>query len=196
MVDTSVTITTNNFPANRTFNVLMAAWGNQAIGGTLVTTTASGSGGVFTVTYSIPAALHGLQQIAIRLESTTGGFFAYNWFWNNTTSATTTPGPTPIPGYTGFPVFSIASVVHDTSVTISGSNFPPSKDFKVYMGAYGTKAIGGTYVATTSTGAGGALSATYSIPAGLMGSTRIAIRMEATTGGWFAYNWFWNATAP
>ena len=64
------------------------------------------------------------------------------------------------------------------------------------MGAYGTAGIGGTYVGTTSTGGGGSITATYNIPAGLMGSHRIAIRMEATSGGWFAYNWFYNVTAP
>jgi hypothetical protein len=190
VVDSKVTIKTNNFPANYDFKVLMGEYGTLGIGGTVVATTNSGTGGVFSATYNIPATLVGRQRIAIRMESTTGGFFAYNWFWNNTT------GGTVVPIYTGVPTFKISAVAKDATVTILGSNFPASKDFKVYMGAYGTAGIGGTYVGTTSTGSGGTLTATYTIPAGLKGSTRIAIRMEATSGGWFAYNWFYNATAP
>ena len=40
----------------------------------------------------------------------------------------------------------------------------------------------------------GKLSATFNIPAELAGQTQIAIRLQAKTGGWFAYNWFWNNT--
>jgi hypothetical protein len=191
VVDSKVTIKTNNFPAHYDFNVLMGEYGTLGIGGTVVATTNSEDGGRFAVTYNIPAALQGRQRIAIRMESTTGGFFAYNWFWNNTTT-----GGTGGPIYTGVPTFTISSVAKDATVTILGSNFPSGANFTVYMGAYGTAGIGGTNVATTSTGGGGAITATYNIPAGLKGSNRIAIRMEATSGGWFAYNWFWNATAP
>ena len=60
------------------------------------------------------------------------------------------------------------------------------------MGAFGTLGIGGTQVATFNSGAGGNFSATFNIPAALQGSTRIAIRMQSTVGGFFAYNWFWN----
>jgi hypothetical protein len=82
--DTSVTIRTNNFPANQTFTARMGAMGTRGVGGTVVGTTESGEGGSFTVTYEIPAALKGAYQIAIRLESPQG-YFAYNWFYNSTT---------------------------------------------------------------------------------------------------------------
>lgn len=191
VVDSKVTIKTNNFPANRDFNVLMGNIGTKGIGGTQVATTNSSTGGVFVVTYDIPAGLKGKQRIAIRLESTTGGFFAFNWFWNNTsTSGTVTPVVVTIP------TFSISAVTRNTSVTIKGVNFPASKDFKVFMGPFGTLGIGGTYVTTVSTGSGGNLNATFTIPSGLSGSQRIAIRMESTSGGYFAYNWFWNNTTP
>jgi hypothetical protein len=100
-------------------------------------------------TYAIPAGLAGSTRIAIRLESPQG-FFAYNWFWNNTTgvvtpvppTATITPGgptltPT-APPYVGIPTFNIQSVVANTSVTILTNNFPPNQTFTVRMGAYGT----------------------------------------------------------
>ena len=64
------------------------------------------------------------------------------------------------------------------------------------MGKYGTKGIGGTLVATTDSGDGGTLTLTYDVPDDLKGLDRIAIRLEATSGGYYAYNWFWNNTYP
>jgi hypothetical protein len=110
-----------------------------------------------------------------------------------TPSATPTAGPTssvPVAGYVGIPTFSIASVVKDQSVTISGVNFPPGQTFTVRMGAFGTMGIGGTTIATFNSGAGGSFTATYPIPAALAGGLQIAIRLE--TGYYYAYNWFWN----
>jgi hypothetical protein len=190
VVDTSVTIKGVNFPANYTFDVLMGPYGTLGIGGTKVASFGSGSGGNFTATFNIPAALAGSQRIAIRLQSTTGGFFAYNWFWNNTASSgssTTT--------YTGIPTFSITSVVKDSTVTVSATNFPANVDFVVLMGAYGTLGVSGTQVATFNSGAGGDFSATYNIPTSIQGMTRIAIRIQSTSGIYYAFNWFWNATA-
>jgi len=198
--DVKVTIQTYNLPKDTDFRVLMGKYGTLGIGGTLVATTASGVGGVQTLTYDIPAALKGLDRIAIRMEATSGiGYYAYNWFWNNTApvSPTATPvGPTPPPGYSGYPTFSISDVVADSKVTIKTYNLPKNTDFRVLMGKYGTLAIGGTEVATTNSGSGGTQSFTYDIPAGLKGLDRIAIRMEAKTGvAYFAYNWFWNNTS-
>jgi hypothetical protein len=45
---------------------------------------ASGAGGSQTFTYTIPDWLKGQYQIAIRMQSPTSGFFAYNWFYNAT----------------------------------------------------------------------------------------------------------------
>ncbi|MGQ0602998.1 MAG: LysM peptidoglycan-binding domain-containing protein [Anaerolineales bacterium] len=85
--DTSVTIETKNFPAGLKFDVRMAARGAQAVGGTIAGTQDSGTGGVFRATYTIPAGLKGLGQIAIRLEHPTTGYNAFNWFWNSTVTA-------------------------------------------------------------------------------------------------------------
>jgi len=193
--DAKVTIKTNNFPKDVDFKVLMGQYGTKGIGGTLVTTTNSGDGGVLTLTYDIPAALKGSDRIAIRLEATTGGYYAFNWFWNNDSDATTPTVPV-ISGYTGIPTFLINAVVEDSTVTVKTNNFPKDVEFKVLMGKYGTAGIGGTLVTTTDSGDGGALTLTYDIPAALKGLDRIAIRMEATSGGYYAYNWFWNNTYP
>ena len=77
----SVTIQAANFPANQQFDVLMGAFGNKGINGTYVTSRQSGVGGSFTATYTIPANLHGMQRIAIRLQSP-AGYNSYNWFFN------------------------------------------------------------------------------------------------------------------
>ncbi len=185
--DSSVTIKTNNFPANKDFTVRMGKFGTAAIGGEVVATTPSGTGGSFTATYDIPDSLKGLSRIAIRMDAS-GGFFAFNWFWNNT--STVTPAPTP---FVGIPTFSISAVVKDSTVTIKTNNFPANKDFTVRMGKIGTKAIGGVVVATTNSGSGGTFTATYNIPDSLKGLSQIAIRMDAS-GGFFAFNWFWNST--
>ena len=199
--DTSVTITTYNFPAKDTFEVLMGQYGTRGINGIKVATKYSGNGGSFTATYTIPAALQGLYRIAIRLQSTTGsGYYAYNWFYNNTTgvSATPTPGPSPTPGpvYYGYPTFSILSVVRDQSVTIKTYNLPPNDTFTVTMGAMGTRGINGIVVATTNSGKSGTKQFTYTVPASLYGSYQIAIRMQSSTSGFYAYNWFYNNTTP
>jgi hypothetical protein len=188
VVDSSVTIKTNNFPADLDFTVRMGPIGTKAIGGIVVATTNSGTGGSFEATYDIPDSLKGSYQIAIRMDSPTGFYFAYNWFYNNTTAVT------PPSGYTGIPTFSIVSAVEDTSVTIKTNNFPPDQDFTVRMGAFGTRAIGGEVVATTNSGTGGSFEKTYDIPADLAGSYKIAIRMDSPEG-YFAYNWFYNNTA-
>ncbi len=190
--DTSVTITPYNFPANDTFTVTMGLYGTYGIGGIVVdTVTTDASGHLSKTTFSIPAALAGQARIAIRLESPTSGYYAYNWFWNNTV--------TTLPGHSGYPYFFISSVVKDTSVTIDPHNFTPNDTYKVLMGYYGTYGIGGIEVDTVTTDASGNLSkTTFNIPAALAGQVRIAIRLESPTTGYYAYNWFWNntATAP
>lgn len=83
--NSTVTIVTNNLPANDPFAVKMNYMGTRGVNGYHVATLASGSGGTQTLTYNIPAELYGQRQIAIRLESTSGsGYYAYNWFYNNT----------------------------------------------------------------------------------------------------------------
>ena len=61
------------------------------------------------------------------------------------------------------------------------------------MGPFGTQGIGGPVVGTLNSGVGGQLTATFTIPAQLAGSSRIAIRTQADP--FFAYNWFYNTTA-
>lgn len=189
-MDNTVTIRTHNYPANRTFTVRMGEMGTLGIGGIEVDSISSGNGGSFEATFDIPAELQGRHRIAIRLDSTTGGYYSYNWFYN-------TPLPSPSPPYTGIPTFKIDSVERNDSVTIVTHNFPANQTFTVRMGLMGTRGINGHIVGTIDSDAGGVLTETFTIPAALHGLHRISIRAEtAHARPYVAYNWFYNADAP
>lgn len=193
--DTSVTIVTYNFPANRSFDVLMGPISTRGVGGIKVTTINSGAGGSFSAIFNIPQALRGQYQIAIRLENTTGsGYYAYNWFYNNRFGSLPTVPP-PVNGKPT-PAILITGVVQDVSVTISTQNFPANDRFDVLMGYMGSRGIGGILVANVSSGSGGNLSFTFSIPQALRGQPQIAIRLQSATGSdYYAYSWFVNNTS-
>ena len=198
-MDKTVTLQTTNVPPNQTFPVRMGPMGSRGINGIVVGTLQSGVGGALKATFPIPAQLQKSYQIAIRAETAHQfPYFAYNWFYNNTTGTGGNPPPPVPPGpiYTGIPTFTVCSVTQNASVTIKGANFPPNQTFTVTMGAFGTQGIGGVVVGTIDSGTGGALTATFGIPAQFAGWNRIAIR--AQTGHaypFFAYNWFFNNTA-
>lgn len=193
--DEWVEIQTDNFPALDHFVVTMGPMGSKGINGIIIGTTYSGSGGRFTMKYDIPPALKGSYQIAIRLESPTSGYFAYNWFYNNTVNAPGEPEPKPPNGYTGYPTFSIASVVQGESVTITPKNFPPNDSFDVRMNWMGTRGVAGAIIETVTSDADGKLSSTtFEIPAFLAGAYQVAIRLESPESGYYAYNWFYNNT--
>jgi len=195
--DESVTILTNNMPANKNFNVLMGEIGTKGIGGIVVATLDSDKGGSFLATLPIPEQLKGRAQIAIRLEGTDNPYYAYNWFWNDAKNGTWPedyPPAQPPTCACNIPTFSIKSVVKGEDVTITTYNFPKNVEFTVLMGKMWTRGINGIEVATLNSGEGGSFEATFDIPAELANEERIAIRLEGT-GGYYAYNWFWNNTA-
>lgn len=201
VMDESVTIVTNNFPPNQTFTVMMGAYGTLGINGQVVGTIESGSGGTLTRTFDIPASFKGAYQIAIRAQTAHANpYYAYNWFYNNTTSPAPSPSPSPSPtpstGYTGIPTIHICTVVEDDSVTFRTTNFPANQTFTVRMGRMWTAGIGGTVAGTFNSGAGGTFEQTFDIPSGLYGLDRISIRMDtAHANPYYSYNWFYNNTA-
>ncbi len=193
-VDNSVTIQTHNFLASDNFTVTMGPYGTKGIGGTVVGTQASGAGGSFSATYTIPAGLHGSAKIAIRLQSSTSAYYSYNWFYNNDSPGSPPPAGAgwPPAGAGTIPATNITAVNKDIDVTAKVSNFTTNDTYKVYIGAYGTKGVGGTNVGTQSTNANGKFTATYTIPPAYAGSYRLAIRWVSTTTGYYAYDWFVN----
>jgi len=196
--DTYVRIRTYNLPPNDVFRVRMGLMGTRGINGIVVDSFETGLGGTKNLEFAIPSQLHGLYQISIRIESKTGsGYFAYNWFYNNTSAAKPGKSPKPPSGYRGFPTFSIASVVRNQNVTINIVNLPPNDVFRVRMGLMGTRGVSGIVGKSFETGVGGSKQVKFSIPAELKGLRQIAIRIESKTGsGYFAYNWFYNNTYP
>jgi hypothetical protein len=84
--DTSVTIKIENLPSDDEFKTLMNYYGTRGVNGVKVRSFGTGEGGSLEETFTIPEEFHGLAKIAIRIESKTGsGYYAYNWFYNNTT---------------------------------------------------------------------------------------------------------------
>ena len=193
--DSSVTIAMYNLPPSDSFRVRMGNMGTRGVNGIIVDSFTTGSGGTKTLTFNVPAALYGNYQIAIRIESKTGsGYYAYNWFYNNTTGGTGNGGA---PGYTGYPTFKIVSVVRNTSVTVKIFNLPSNDEFRVRMGYMGTRGVNGIKVISFGTDDGGDQKHTFAIPGELYGQYRISIRIESKTGsGYYAYNWFYNNTTP
>ena len=110
-----------------------------------------------------------------------------------TPTATATPTDTPVP-VVKYPYFNIVAVLKDSTVSVEGDNFPANTDFTVLMGKMWTLGINGIEVGTFNSGEGGKLAATFNVPPEMAGQSRIAVRLQAKTGGWFAYNWFWNNT--
>jgi LysM repeat protein len=81
--DTNVTLSGQSFPANAKFTVRMGAYGTQGVGGAVAGELTTSATGTVTGTVNIPAGLRGASRIAIRLDGP-GGYYSYNWFWNQT----------------------------------------------------------------------------------------------------------------
>ena len=91
----------------------------------------------------------------------------------------------------GIPTTTIVSVNKDVSVTVSGTNFPADMTFTVRMGPFGTLGVGGTVVGTKEPSSSTSFTATYNIPAALVGASKIAIRFDGQNG-YYAYDFFVN----
>jgi hypothetical protein len=195
--DDTVSIKAQNFPAGDSFKVTMGLFGTKGVGGVFVTNQNSGTGS-FTATYDIPASLAGLNQIAIRLQSPTSGYYSYNWFWNN--DAPDGGGDPPIGTTWSYPLGGAASIPHTTitdvttsvDVTVDGTNFTRNDTYNVYIGKFGTKGVGGVKVDTFDTDGTGKFTKTFSIPASLEDEGKLAIRFQSPNSGYYAYDWFVN----
>jgi LysM repeat protein len=92
------------------------------------------------------------------------------------------------------PTIDVVAAVEDKEVTIQAQNFPARVRFDVLMGEMGTKGVDGIWVDRITSARDGDFETTFEIPRALRGDNRIAIRLESVSGGWFSYNWFYNAT--
>jgi len=205
--DNTVTLHTHNFPAGQVFKWTMGPMGTQGVNGIPVVgyeAWDSGPGGEQTLTLPIPAELFGSYQISIRAQTSHAyPYYAYNWFYNNTTGTGGQPSSPPPPpadsSYTGYPTFTVCSVVQNGSATIRTNNIPPNQVFKVTMGPMWTAGINGYVVQgyeAWNSGAGGTQDLTLPIPSELHGSYQISVRMQSEHPyPYYAYNWFYNNNA-
>ena len=191
-----VTVKGTNFTTTDTYNVFIGKFGTKGVGGVKVATQATDASGKFTETFPIPASLKNESKLAIRFVSPATGYYAYDWFYNQGSSGTTNGAGYPPAGANTIPTFTITAVVKGDTVTIKAKNFTTNDSYKVTMGEMGTKGKGGVLVATQPTDSTGAFTATYTIPAGLKNNTKISIRLQSPTTGYYSYNWFWNNTYP
>jgi len=199
--DQSITIRTDYFPANDTFNVLMGLSGTQGIGGILVSKFTTGAGGSILAKFHIPPELLGQQIISIRLESPTSGYYSYNWFYNNTavvvpynssTSSSTMVTPTWRGIQEGFPRFDILSVVKGASVSVRLINMPAHINYAVFM-KDGRSAYTTWYeVAGFNSADGGIFNATFTIPAALQFRPLIAVKIYNMSTKIFIVNLAYN----
>ncbi|MFZ0544700.1 MAG: hypothetical protein WAM60_04650 [Candidatus Promineifilaceae bacterium] len=194
--DQSVTIHTENFPANKEFKVTMGPIGTKGINGIVVGTISSGMGGSFDAAFSIPAALVGSPQISIRLQtSELNPYYSFNWFYN--ISSGTSSGTGGSSGYSGIPTITITSVVRNEDIVFQTENFPANQTFNVYMGPMGTRGIGGVMVGRFPSGDGGSFPVMVPIPDSLMNSDLIAVRAQTEQiYPYYSYNYFYNTTTP
>ncbi|WP_420629409.1 hypothetical protein [Candidatus Leptofilum sp.] len=200
----NVTIETNNFPANQTFTVTMGKMFTRGIGGIVVGTIESGEGGKLTATFEIPEALKDDGRIAIRAQTAhVNPFYAYNWFWNNSTNSGDSSEGNSGDGdnnntvaktvYNGIPTFTVCKVTRDGEVEILTKNYPTNQNFTVTMGPMYTRGIGGTVVGTLESADQSSARYTFSIPDHLKGSYRISMRAQtAHAHPFYSYNWFYN----
>jgi hypothetical protein len=184
-----VTIQTKNFPANKNFAVRMDTFGEKAENGKLVDTVESGKGGTLIFTFDIPASLSNENIIAIRLDSTTTGHYAYNYFSNQTfgshnggTSPDTDPGDEMIKAM---------AVKAGAYVTLKTFNFPEDETYVVLMQVYHT--TDDPYeVGALDTEDDGSLTKTFDIPEALKTAHQLDIRVESEEGDLIASTWFTN----
>ncbi len=198
---TDVTVNGTNFTTDDTYNVYIGKYGTKGKGGTKVATQDTNANGKFEDTYDIPAALKDEAKLAIRFESPSSGYYAYDWFYNDTSGDFGTGGPTsswgyPPKGANTIPSITITEIDKNNTVKIKGTNFTTNDTYKVYMGVFGTKGVGGVKVATQDTNDSGTFTATFDIPASLQGEATIAIRLESANSGYYVYDWFTNKDYP
>ncbi len=197
--NSTVSIRAYNFPSNVLFNAKIGRRSGSGYEWLNLPDIDSGRGGSFEVVFTIPAAFHGTSQLVIRViqQKKNGKVFHHDQWFNNVPGGSGTGGRSVIYnpyqyGYYGtIPTIWIVGVSRNSSVTIQTANFPANMDFQVLMGPMGTRGYGYN-VTTFNSGAGGAMTLTFSIPPQLYGSHQISIRTQNQWSGFFSYNWFYN----
>jgi hypothetical protein len=190
--DESVTIRVKGFPANLTLVARLDRSGNAGIDGIVVGEIKTGTGADFEATLKFPAELKGVSTISVRLESTTGGWYAYNWFTNKSSSVAgpTTPSTNPQTVSPAVKLYGLDA----GKATFRVTGFPANVNFNVRIGPFFNFWKGGSDVVTINSGKGGTFDFTVTLPTGLKAGELTTIRMDSVGGSvhYVAYNAFKN----
>lgn len=201
----SVTVLTYDFPADRDFEVMMGKNGTRGVKGIVVATLNSGKGGTFEATVNIPAELKDEGIIAIRMESKTGGYYAYNWFVNKTgvvvpvkpvpeKPGTTKPAPDtskPAQPVGKKAYITILDVNPDTWVKVRADNLPANQTFTIRIGTYYNFFRDYVVVGSFDSGSGGSFEWTSDLPAVTRGVRLVTVRIDSAQRA-YAFNAFKN----
>lgn len=194
-----VTVHATGLPANLLFTAKMDKIGTTADNGAAVGQTTSGASGTFDATYLIPTGLKNETSIAIRIDNDQG-FYAYNWFPNQTTTNTTTV--TPVPTSTTTPsgettklYIKVTAVEKNSKITVSATGFPANTSFTVRVGPYYTFGRDQQTMTTINSGNGGSFLFNVDLPAIVKDVSLVTVRVDSYSGGthWVAYNAFTNS---
>lgn len=197
--DDSVRIRTSNFPGGKLLDIRMGAYGTDAKDGIYVDTTNTGAGGAFEETYRIPAALKGLDRIAMRFESKDGVVIT-NWFANTSAGQATptavptlqpTPQGTPISG--GGPNLTITAVLKNQSISARANGLPANQIFRVRMGPLNDFGKNGIEVGQFNSGKGGSMDLLIPISRTSVDVEWVSVRIDSDQG-YYAYNAFKNVS--
>ena len=181
-----VTVHGQDFPKNTDFTVRMDVFGDQAVDGIIVGTINSGTG-TFDAAFNIPSALKAEQTIAMRMDSA-NGWFSYNWFTNQTNTATVTPVP-PVGG--GKPYIDILAVEKNKAVTVQANRFPANQVFTIRVGPFNDFFKKYVVTGTINSGSGGSFKFNVALPEAVKDVEMITIRLDSSSGA-YAYNAFKN----
>ncbi len=193
-----VTVHATGLPAVQLFTAKMDKSATTADNGTIVGQTYSNSDGTFDATYVIPSGLKSVASIAIRIDSAQG-YYAYNWFYNQTSGSTATATPTP----TGTPTTSleklyvtVVAVEKNNRITASVTGFPANVNFTVKIGPYYTFGSNQQVMKTINSGNGGSFLFNVDLPAMVKDVSLVTIRLDGYANGkhMVAYNAFTNKT--
>jgi hypothetical protein len=191
----SVTFRAYDFPANTRFVIRMDVSGNRGENGLAVAELNTGAGGSFEATVAIPAALKDTRTIAIRLESA-NGFYAYNWFTNNTSASQpaptqpTNPGTIPVTG--AKPYLTFGEIKANESVVVEARNLPANTRFTVRVGPFTTFFRDYVTAPAVTSDANGYAKFIVTLPAVVKNVEMVTVRIDG--GGRYAFNAFKNVS--
>ena len=179
--DTSVSITLMGFVANDSVDILLGPSGSKGVNGYKVATVTVGNPPNTSVKVNIPVQLRGATRLDVRAQTNSKRVASY-WFYNMTSA----------PTYSELASSSVSGYVYNKTVSINLANAPAAITYKVILVAMNGRKYKSVNAGTLATGVGGALTATFNLPAALSGKRIIYVLLQDPASGSFAYTSYTN----